>query len=78
MQAVPDGARALRYISGDGRPLFRFEVEERSEDDACFQIIDRIETEGLEPGNYAYHIRWLGQSESVPFEVAASSSEPVR
>jgi len=67
----------LRFVTAGGTPLYRFEVvEERPGDGSCFEVVDRIETPGLAAGAYAYHVRWQGREESVPFEIGSPESGP--
>jgi hypothetical protein len=66
----------LRYVSGDGTPLFRFEDREIVAPDGCYEISDTIETERLGPGRYTYHVRVTGRSEaSEEFLIATDESD---
>jgi len=77
--AKGDGGPAkppLRFVAASGTPLYRFEIEEREGDGSCFEVVDQIETLGLGPGSYAYHVRWQGRDESVPFEIGSHEPGP--
>lgn len=60
--------RPLRFVSRYGEPLFRFEDSEDPPAESCFRVEDRVETLALEPGAYAYHLRWNGAGAGAPIE----------
>jgi hypothetical protein len=62
----PVHGKAVRYVSRDGEPLFRFDVVEDAADQDCFQVRDVIKTEDLAPGDYVYHVRWTESNMGEP------------
>ena len=58
--AVPGSpaGRLRRYVSKDDHPEFRVSGTDPVPDGRCFVVKDRLESEALSPGIYAYHMEW--------------------
>ncbi len=72
-------ARPVRFLSRDGTPRFRFEGAGTA-GGRCVRFVDRISTQGLEPGPYSYRFRFQDQAEAIEgsadFEVGAPARSP--
>ena len=66
--------RIARYLSREGRALFRFETKTDAEEQGCFEIRDEIplgDTKRMGPGRYEYHLIWRGAEGEAPIHLVA-------
>ncbi len=68
----------VRYLSREDEPVLIFEEPEIVKAGRCVRIGDRIDTSGLAPGRYVYHVGWnpdadeRSQDVEATFEVGAA------
>jgi hypothetical protein len=58
----------LRFVVGEGGPLFRFDDAAVTPAGDCFLLADPVRTETLEPGRYDYNLRWRPGPEASRIE----------
>jgi VWFA-related protein len=61
-----DVGRAMRWVEGDGRALFRFDEGRIEPAGACTRLVDVLDTTLLPPGAYTYHVRWHPEGDHGP------------
>ena len=71
-KAGEDRAQPVRFLSRNGVPLYRFEPATLGTTGDCLQFTDSINTTGLSPGHYEYHVRWTVPGRDEPEEALAS------
>ncbi len=71
----------VRFLSREDEPVLIFEEPEIVKAGRCVRIGDRIDTSGLAPGRYVYHVGWnpdadeRSQDVEAAFEVAAGDEQ---
>ena len=61
----------VRYLSREDEPVLIFEEPEILKAGRCVRIGDRIDTSGLAPGRYVYHVGWNPDSDERSQDVEA-------
>ena len=64
----PGSDELLRFVTRGDEALFRLEDAKLEGAGKCFRLADTVETAALDPGVYAYNVRWSRDGEDEPLE----------